>query len=285
MKPTAYLFQAALICLWWIGLASNPKFFAAFQFTGIPPVAFWCFLVPDLLAIAGLSIARAYRQPKALEYVILGAFSYATLYCCSATVLTRSGYLPTGLMLLGLGYNLFICFNPSLFRVSASSLFANVLKTFLQIVCIWTLTLVVIPYVILEAFHEDMQIVSGPWLWMAIVCLIGFSSLGLSSAYCLVRDGSGTPIPLDQTNHLVVSGPYRYVRNPMAIAGIGQGIAVAMLFQSLPLLVYALLGAVVWQLVVRPIEERDMVRRFGEPYEIYRKRVRCWIPTLFQPVA
>ncbi len=71
----------------------------------------------------------------------------------------------------------------------------------------------------------------------------------------------------------------------MAIAGIGQGIAVAMLFQSLPLLVYALLGAVVWQLVVRPIEERDMVRRFGEPYEIYRKRVRCWIPTLFQPVA
>ena len=58
----------------------------------------------------------------------------------------------------------------------------------------------------------------------------------------MVRDGEGTPLPLDQTNRLVVSGPYYYVRNPMAIAGIGQGLSVALIFQSLPVGIYSLLG-------------------------------------------
>jgi protein-S-isoprenylcysteine O-methyltransferase Ste14 len=30
--------------------------------------------------------------------------------------------------------------------------------------------------------------------------------------------------------------------------------------------------------VVRPVEERDMERRFGAAYEDYRRRVACWIP-------
>lgn len=100
----------------------------------------------------------------------------------------------------------------------------------------------------------------------------------------MVRDGEGTPLPLDQTNALVVSGPYRFVRNPMAIAGIGQGLAVACLFQSIPILAYSLLGALVWQVVVRPFEERDMINRFGEDYLNYRRNVTCWLPTFSKKV-
>lgn len=39
-----------------------------------------------------------------------------------------------------------------------------------------------------------------------------------------------------------------------------------------------MIGAILWQLVVRPIEEKDMQQRFGKEYEAYRKEVRCWIP-------
>ena len=74
----------------------------------------------------------------------------------------------------------------------------------------------------------------------------------------MVRDGKGTPLPLDQTNKLVVKGPYRYVRNPMAIAGLGQGIAVSVLLGSIHIFVYTLVGAILWQVVVRPMEERNM---------------------------
>jgi len=149
MKETAYLLQAALICLWWVGLVTNQAFFGAFQFDEISPTAFWAFFIPDIVLIAGLSTVRAYRRLALLEYVILGAFGYASLYCVNATILTHSGYLPTGLMLLGLGYNIFLCFSESLFRNSNSnaSFAQNVTKTLVQIVCIWILALVVFPVI------------------------------------------------------------------------------------------------------------------------------------------
>ncbi len=280
MKETAYLFQAALISVWWVGLASNQFFFAAFQFDEIPPTAFWAFFAPDVILIAALSTVRAYKQNAAIEYVILGAFGYATPYCANATVLTASGYLPSVMMLIGLSYNAFLCFNDSLFRSSSTSTAWNIVKTLIQVVCIWILALVIIPYVILDAFDALILPSLGIWLFVGTFLFGCFSLLGLTSAYFMVRDGAGTPLPLDQTNNLVVSGPYNYVRNPMAIAGIGQGLAIAIVFQSVPILIYSVLGALVWHLVVRPSEERDMSQRFGEPYEVYRRQVSCWIPTL-----
>lgn len=102
MKETAYLIQAALISAWWVGLASSSTFFDAFQYAGIPPVSFWFFFAPDLILIGALSAVRTYRNSQAIEWVILGAFAYASLYCFNATLLTASGYFPTGLMVLGL---------------------------------------------------------------------------------------------------------------------------------------------------------------------------------------
>ena len=106
MKETSYLLQAALVSVWWIGLASSTTLFAAFQFDEISPNAFWAFAAPDIIVIAGHSTVRAYHKNAALEYVKLGAFGYASLCCCNATALTASGHLPTGLMLTGLLYNL-----------------------------------------------------------------------------------------------------------------------------------------------------------------------------------
>ena len=40
MKETGYLLQCFLILAWWIGLSVSEPFFAAFQFPGIPAVAF-----------------------------------------------------------------------------------------------------------------------------------------------------------------------------------------------------------------------------------------------------
>ncbi len=279
MKETAYLLQAALIGLWWLGLASSQSFFDAFQFAGIPPAAFWSFLLPDIILIGSLSAFRAYRELEMIEYIILGGFGYAALFCVNATFNTQSGWLPTGFMLVGLAYNLFLCFGDGLFRESKSSNFAlNALKTMLQIICIWILALVVVPYVILDSFGESFSPQSGLTFWIGSALFIAFSLLGLVSSFFIVRDGGGTPLPLDQTNRLVVSGPYHFVRNPMAIAGVGQGVAVAVLFLSLPILIYSLLGGLVWHLVVRPVEERDMLKRFGDNYLEYQERVGCWLP-------
>lgn len=278
MKETAYLVQAALISAWWIGLSTSPAFFRAFQFEEISPTAFWSFFLPDIVLIAFLSTVRVYKRADFLGYVILGAFAYAALYCCNATITTNSGYLSTSLMLAGLAYNVFLCFNSSLFRQSqATDTITNGIKTGLQIICVWTITLAAIPFVILHAF-DGLTVTNQFSIVAGVVMFIGFSALGLTSAYFMVRDGEGTPLPLDQTNQLVVSGPYQFVRNPMAVAGIGQGLAIATIFYSIPLFIYALLGALIWHFVVRPFEERDMANRFGDAYLAYQAKVKCWIP-------
>jgi len=73
---------------------------------------------------------------------------------------------------------------------------------------------------------------------------------------------------------------YRYVRNPMAVAGIVQGIAVGWYLGSYAVIVYSLVGAVLWHVVVRPVEEAGLNSRFGKTYTEYRQRVRLWLPAL-----
>ena len=100
------------------------------------------------------------------------------------------------------------------------------------------------------------------------------------SAWVLVFYGEGTPLPLDATHRLVVKGPYRWVRNPMACASLTQGAAVGFLLGSPLVLLYVLCGAVLWNFAARPWEEADMEARFGEDFRAYRRQVRCWIPRL-----
>lgn len=281
MKGTGYLLQATLISLWWVGVSISDNFFNAFQFPGIGSTGFNSFFAPDIIVVAVLSIIRAYKPIRELEFIILGGFAYGAFYCINASIITQGGYLATVSMTLGLFYNLFLVFQAQVFRESESnSVIANGLKTFVQIICVWGITLVLFPWLILKAFGESFIPQVGPSLFIGIAIMVLFSFLGISSAYTMVKIGNGTPLPIDQTTRLVVSGPYRYVRNPMAIAGIGQGIAVSIIYTSVPIFTYTILGALLWQLVVRPIEEKNMEKRFGDEYEDYRKRVSCWIPKI-----
>ena len=85
---------------------------------------------------------------------------------------------------------------------------------------------------------------------------------------------------MDTARKLVIRGPFRYVRNPMAVAGIGQGIAVGVVLGSGLVIAYSLAGAVIWHVAVRPHEEADLLDRFAEDYRRYRDSTNLWIPKL-----
>ena len=87
------------------------------------------------------------------------------------------------------------------------------------------------------------------------IFFVGISFIGLASAYTMSKIGKGTPLPLDSATNLVVSGTYKYVRNPMAVSGIGQGLAVA-LFLGSPSLCLWLMVALVWQFIFRLLRIR-----------------------------
>jgi protein-S-isoprenylcysteine O-methyltransferase Ste14 len=93
-----------------------------------------------------------------------------------------------------------------------------------------------------------------------------------------VADGMGTPAPVAPTEHLVVGGLYRYVRNPMYVAVVAAIAGQALLLGRPVLLVYGLVaGAVMWAFA-RWYEEPALSRRFGAEYERYRAAVPGWLP-------
>jgi len=94
------------------------------------------------------------------------------------------------------------------------------------------------------------------------------------------RDGLGTPAPVAPTERLVVSGAYRYVRNPMYLAVIGAIVGQALLLGQTVLLGYSALVVVLTVSFVRLYEEPVLQQRFGEAYAAYRRAVPGWFPRL-----
>jgi len=95
-----------------------------------------------------------------------------------------------------------------------------------------------------------------------------------------VRDGLGTPAPVAPTERLVVTGAYRYVRNPMYVAVIAAIVGQALLLGQTVLLYYAALVALLVVSFVRLYEEPVLRRQFGEQYDAYRRAVPRWMPRL-----
>ena len=109
--------------------------------------------------------------------------------------------------------------------------------------------------------------------------LIGLA-LFVSSLRRFAGDGKGTLAPWDPPRHLVVSGPYRYVRNPMISGVLFVLFGEALVLVSAPHLSWALAFLVVNLVYIPLLEEPQLERRFGPPYAEYRKHVPRLLPRL-----
>ena len=89
---------------------------------------------------------------------------------------------------------------------------------------------------------------------------------------------NGTPVPLASPPRLVVSGFYRYVRNPIYVGFLAILIGEALLFGSRGLLGYTAVAWCIGAAAVRFYEEPVLARKFGAEYQDYRRAVRAWIP-------
>lgn len=288
-----FMLQGIAVLLWWILLLAEPrsrKYFLLEPTSDLSLMSFW---LPDLVILCVGSIAtsilclRIKEYAKYAAWLLSGAIGYASLYCFVYAMKTDVGWLGVALMFpatIWTGvFAVGISVGKGMFREARDSSVNWVLaKTLSQIVIVWSLILIVFPYLI-TIIEDKIGIVRLQFPFqriIAVVLFITISSIGVWAAIAMSRIGRGTPLPLDHARALVVVGPYSYVRNPMAVSGIGQGLAVALFLGSPLVLIYALTGSLIWQLVFRPLEEDELAARFGDPYTDYCDAIKCWRPAL-----
>jgi protein-S-isoprenylcysteine O-methyltransferase Ste14 len=107
--------------------------------------------------------------------------------------------------------------------------------------------------------------------------LVGFS-LFLWCLYLFAARGKGTLAPWDPPKHLVVTGPYRYVRNPMISGVLMIILGEALVHGSATLSGWCLVFFLMNQIYFMIMEEPMLEGRFGEDYRHYKSQVPRWIP-------
>jgi protein-S-isoprenylcysteine O-methyltransferase Ste14 len=90
--------------------------------------------------------------------------------------------------------------------------------------------------------------------------------------------GLGTPAPVGPPKHLVVTGLYRYVRNPMYVAVVSLIFGQGLFFGCVRVLEYGLAVWLGFYLFVLLYEEPILRAKFGDEYKEYYANVRRWWP-------
>jgi len=152
-----------------------------------------------------------------------------------------------------------------------------ILKTLLFIILVPGTVFLLVPYLLLA---KNVPRPAGWVNWLAIVpCVVG-ALIILTCAWDFAVLGQGTPAIVDPPKSLVVSGPYRFVRNAMYVGVDLVLLSEAWLFSSIGLLLYALLFVIGFHLFVVFYEEPTLRKKFGASYQEYCRAVPRWIPRL-----
>jgi protein-S-isoprenylcysteine O-methyltransferase Ste14 len=140
------------------------------------------------------------------------------------------------------------------------------------------LVLIYFPYTIT---HFRVPPGQPAWRLIAAALLIAAGLAPLfESIVRFIVVGRGTLVPTAPTKHLVVSGLYRYVRNPMYVGVLTVVAGEAVLFSNRSMSEYLAIVFAGFHLFVCLDEEPKLTRTYPNEYPRYRLHVRRWLPRL-----
>lgn len=150
---------------------------------------------------------------------------------------------------------------------------ANILKQIFSLILPITV-LIVVP----RSIEKDWTININIYLFAgSLVALVGLSIIVVCIS-SFIRIGKGTLAPWAPTKKLVVTGLYRYVRNPMILGVFIVLLGEALALRSLNILIWAALFFIINTIYFIVFEEPDLENRFGDEYREYKQHVSRWRP-------
>ncbi len=133
-------------------------------------------------------------------------------------------------------------------------------------------------YIPLALLRSGPRIATGIFSFLAIPLWLIGSLIVLWCFWAFTFIGRGTPVPMEPPKELVVSGLYRYVRNPIYVGVLLIFLGHFLWFGYWALLIYTALSFIGVHFFIILYEEPTLKKKFGAAYEDYLKRVPRWIP-------
>ena len=116
--------------------------------------------------------------------------------------------------------------------------------------------------------------IAGAAFYLGGFLLMGWALITLGRSYQL---GGSAPRTID---HLIVKGPYAFIRHPMYTAALGIAFGLFGLTQSLVALgIFAAYLALILLLV--PVEDESLARAYGDAYVAHQRTVKRLIPYVY----
>jgi protein-S-isoprenylcysteine O-methyltransferase Ste14 len=132
----------------------------------------------------------------------------------------------------------------------------------------------------------SLEIIRNPtirWISAVVLLITGFG-FGFSSIVFQNTRGEGGPLEIGnieispKTKNLVVSGPYKYTRNPMLFGTFLIYLAYSLILNSIFAIALVVALFTFMLTVVVKLEEKRLAQDFGAEYKEYRKKVSRFIP-------
>lgn len=155
----------------------------------------------------------------------------------------------------------------------------------------FTVFFIIIPYVffklsMLDYIFDYRMIVKSMALRYAltgVLFLIGITFVIWSNVFLFIKgkggpaEGMGISVS-PKTKKLVISGPYKYCRNPMVFGAITVFLALVIYLNSISGLIALILLSLFAGVYLKHSEEKRLKRDFGQEFLEYRKKVPMIFP-------
>ena len=151
-------------------------------------------------------------------------------------------------------------------------------KSLLNAVLFFAIFMVGLPWLANRLLPFGLPSTSALRIWLAAALALAGIAAWVACLDTFSRRGRGTPLPTDAPSHLVTTGLFAWMRNPIMAGELSVVWAVALYIGSLGTLLYAVAITALAHLSVVHVEEPELRRRFGESYEEYSRRVPRWLP-------
>ena len=148
-----------------------------------------------------------------------------------------------------------------------------------NIVILPGMVVIVFPF-LLRKYVSELHVFSdlGDLKYAALVFLVIGVFLFVSTIFLFWKIGKGTLAPWNETQNLVIAGPYKFMRNPMIVGILCLIVAQSAWFSSINLWIFAMIFFFINHLYFILKEEPTLEKRFGNIYKEYIRKVPRWIP-------